>query len=84
VYAIDQQQKKYILHKNLGELEEELDNDSFFRANRKYIINLNYVRSYRAFEKVKLLIDLEAPVPNGPIIISQETAPLFRNWMRSV
>jgi len=81
VYVIDQGGKKYLAEKNLGELEEELDDSIFFRANRQYIININFVKGFKSFEKVKLQIDLIIPELNHCIIISQETAPAFRKWM---
>jgi DNA-binding LytR/AlgR family response regulator len=81
VYVIDKWSKKYILDKNLGELEEELDTAIFFRANRQYIININYIKGFKSYEKVKLQLDLINPELNYSIIISQETAPAFRRWM---
>jgi DNA-binding LytR/AlgR family response regulator len=81
VYVIDRYSKKYIADKTLSELEEELDSTVFFRVNRQYIVNINYVKSFKAFEKVKLLIDIIIPEINHSIIISQETAPAFRKWM---
>ena len=81
VYVIDRWGKKYLADKNLSELEEELDNTVYFRANRQYIININYVRGFKSFEKVKLLVDLTLPDINHSIIVSQEMAPHFREWM---
>lgn len=81
VYVIDRFSKKYISDKTLTELEEELDENIFFRANRQYIININYVRCFKPFEKVKLSVDLNIPEINHSITISQETAPAFRKWM---
>lgn len=81
VYVIDQAAKKYFADKNLGDLEEELDDSLFFRANRQYIVNINYVKGFKPYEKVKLLVDLTLPEINHSIIISQETAPAFRKWM---
>ena len=81
VYVIDKVSKKYICDKTLGELEAELDDLLFFRVNRQYIVNINYVKSFKSFEKVKLLIDLSIPEINHSIVISQETAPAFRKWM---
>lgn len=81
VYVIDRCSKKYVSDKTLTELEEELDNTSFFRVNRQYIVNINYVRSFKSHEKVKLLIDITIPEINHSIVISQETAPAFRKWM---
>ncbi|MFT3911143.1 MAG: LytTR family DNA-binding domain-containing protein [Ferruginibacter sp.] len=81
VYLIDKNEKKFIVDKTLNELEEELDNSLFFRANRQYIINLNFVKCYKAYEKVKLQVDLNISEKNHSIIISQITAPYFRKWI---
>lgn len=83
VYVIDRWGKKYLADKNLSELEEELDINIFFRANRQYIININYVRGFKSFEKVKLMVDLTLPEINHSIIVSQEMAPQFREWMHN-
>ena len=81
VFVVDKDGRKYLLDKNLSDLEEELDKDIFFRANRQYIVNINYVRSYKTYERVKLQLDLNISIPNHSIIISQETAPLFKKWV---
>jgi DNA-binding LytR/AlgR family response regulator len=81
VYVIDRHGKKYITDKTLNELEVELDDTVFFRANRQYIINLNFVRSFKAYEKVKLQVDLLVPEIDHFIVISQSTAPDFRRWI---
>jgi len=80
-YVIDKSGKKYMADKNLGELQEDLDTDVFFRANRQYIVNINYIRGFKSYEKVKLQVDLAIPELNYCIIVSQETAPAFRKWM---
>ena len=82
VYVIDKSGKKYMADKNLSDLELELD-ETFFRANRQYIINLNYVKGYKAYEKVKLIVDLTLPDLNHCVIVSQEMAPQFREWMHN-
>ena len=81
VYLIDKQRSKYIYDKNLSELESELDPAIFFRANRKYIVNINYIKSYKTFEKVKLVLELIIPEMQHQIILSQETAPDFKKWL---
>jgi two-component system LytT family response regulator len=80
VYIIDKNGKKYLVDKNLSDLEEELDTDIFFRANRQYIVNINYVKGYKTYERVKLQLELHLNL-NHCIVISQETAPLFRKWI---
>ncbi|QEC44414.1 LytR/AlgR family response regulator transcription factor [Pseudobacter ginsenosidimutans] len=79
VYAVDGSGKKYLADKKLSELEAELNTDLFFRANRQYIIGLNFIKGFKPFEKVKLQVDLT--VSDVLVIISQETAPAFRKWM---
>src|SRR5947208_588079 len=37
-YVIDKSGKKYMTDKNLTDLERELDNKTFFRASRQYIL----------------------------------------------
>jgi DNA-binding LytR/AlgR family response regulator len=82
VYIIDKNGKKFLVDKNLSDLEEELDPGTFFRANRQYIVNINYVKGYKSYERVKLQLDLHVNV-NHCIVISQETAPLFKKWIFS-
>jgi DNA-binding LytR/AlgR family response regulator len=81
VYLLDKYGYKYIYDHNLTSLESWLDIEMFFRANRKYLVNINYIKSYKAFEKVKLIIDLTVPGIEHRIIISQETAPFFKKWI---
>lgn len=81
VYVVDKEGKKYLSDKNLGELEQQLDEQVFFRANRQYIVNIGFVKSYKSYEKVKLQVDLTMPDLNHHIIVSQEMAPEFRRWM---
>jgi DNA-binding LytR/AlgR family response regulator len=81
VYVIDRLGKKYLADKNLSDLEEDLDANLFFRANRQYIVNINFIRGFKTYEKVKLQVELMIPDLNHNIIISQENAPQFRQWI---
>ena len=85
VFVIDGQTgKKYISDKNLAELEADLDKNIFFRANRKYIISINFLKAFRTFEKVKLSVDLNLPENGHQIVISQDTAKSFKRWVNEV
>ncbi len=81
VYLINSNNKKFLTDKTLSELESELDESIFFRANRQYIINLNFVKSYKPYEKVKIQVDLTIAENNHFIIVSQIAAPHFRKWI---
>lgn len=81
IIAVDREEKKYLCDKNLSALEAELDPSVFFRANRKYLINIHFVRSFKAYEKVKLEVYLNLPCNGHQIIVSQENAPMFKKWI---
>jgi DNA-binding LytR/AlgR family response regulator len=84
VYIFDKEGKKYLSDKTMNELEAELDDSVFFRANRQYIVNLNFIKSFKSYEKVKLQVQLNIPEVNHTIIISQKTAPDFRLWIMNL
>ena len=84
VYVIDKSGKKFLTDKNMNELELQLDPSCFFRANRQYIINLNFIKHFKPYEKVKLLLELNVPDLSHVVIISQKSAPEFRSWISTL
>lgn len=83
VYVVDKDGKKYMGDKNLSEMEAELDDINFFRANRQYIINLNYIKGFKSVEKVKLSVEMLLSEKLCPVIISQENSSQFREWIHN-
>ncbi|MCW3113869.1 MAG: LytTR family transcriptional regulator [Segetibacter sp.] len=85
VFVIDGQTgKKYTTDKNLAELESELDPGIFFRANRKYIISINFIKAFKPFEKVKIQVYLTLADLAHEIIVSQESSKYFKKWIDEV
>jgi DNA-binding LytR/AlgR family response regulator len=82
-FVVTKMEKKFMLDQNLKELEEELDPKTFYRANRKYIVNVDCIRGYKPYDKVKLLLEINTPV-NEEIVISQENAPSFKKWISEI
>lgn len=81
IFLVDKENRKYMAEKsNLSELEDELDGNLFYRANRKYIINANYIKRFKPLEKSKISVELTLPV-NEEIIISQENSASFKKWI---
>jgi len=81
VFVVAHDSKKYQFSKSLTDIEQELDADLFFRANRHTIVNINFIKAFTACECNKLKVDMKIHVPDTEIIISQETAPLFKTWL---
>ena len=83
-FLIDRNGKKYIIDEILSELEQELDKSKFYRANRQYIINIDFIRGYKTIEKVKIAVDMSTEADKFPIHISQDSAAGFREWIARV
>jgi len=82
VFIVDGRAQKFILDRSLNDLEKELDPTVFYRASRKYLVNMQYISRIRTFPKSKLLVELNPPAPEE-IIISQENVPAFKQWLGS-
>ncbi|SDL15476.1 LytR/AlgR family response regulator transcription factor [Siphonobacter aquaeclarae] len=63
---------------SMDELEEELDPDPFFRANRQFIIHVNSIDVIRNSFNGKLLVLLR---DGTEVMISREKAPVFKAWL---
>ncbi len=60
-YYIIHPSGRYRIAQSLNTLETVLNPTLFFRINRKYIINLNYLKTYNYWEKGKYIITLSTP-----------------------
>lgn len=79
VFATDVQGRRFILDRNLAELEGELDQMIFFRLNRKFISNVSAIEKFKP-ENGKIRIFLK-PAVREDVFVSKETAPGFRKWI---
>jgi DNA-binding LytR/AlgR family response regulator len=71
---------KYILdYVTLEEVEELLDPQLFYRANRQSIVHINAIQSIKPHENQKLTLTLKAPLKMEQDI-SREKAPGFKKW----
>ncbi|MBB4802345.1 two-component system LytT family response regulator [Flavobacterium nitrogenifigens] len=64
----------------MEELEQELDPNIFFRANRQFFIRAESIKSIANYFNAKLKIQLKLD-PEREVIISREKTPLFKQWM---
>lgn len=79
-FAVDFDAKEYTLDYNLEQLENELDPEQFFRANRKLIVNIVAVTKVNNEIGNKLKVEL-TPQPNFEIIVSRLKAGDFKIWL---
>ena len=84
IFLVDKDGRKFMAHaNNLTELMSHLNKKIFFRANRKYIININFIRKYKPFDRVKVEVELFIQSPET-VVISQENSSCFKSWIESL
>jgi DNA-binding LytR/AlgR family response regulator len=84
VFAVDKDNRKFLCETNsLADIEAVLDDKKFFRANRKYIVNADYITKFKSIDKSKINIELVLPL-NEEIIVSQENAAGFKKWISEI
>ena len=72
--------EKHILDfTTMEEIEELLDPQRFYRANRQFIVNIDAIQSVMPHENQKLSLTLKAPL-KMEVDVSREKAPVFKKW----
>lgn len=69
--------KRPLILRSLNQLEEQLDHNFFFRANRKFIINVQYISKIENWFNGGLLVEL---IENEKIEISRRQATKFKDY----
>lgn len=79
-YLVTRDGDREMLTQTMDELEDELDPDKFFRANRQFIIHIDSVGMIQneINGKQRVVIKQDRAVE---IIVSREKAPLLKKWL---
>jgi two-component system LytT family response regulator len=80
VCMVDGTGQKFILDQSLADIETQVDPAVFYRVNRKYLVNMSAIKRIKTYPKSKLLLEI-VPQVTEEIIISQENAAAFKQWM---
>lgn len=70
--------QKPMIHKSLNALDERLDDKVFFRANRKHMINLNWVDNIEPWFNGGLMVTLQG---GEKVEVSRRQATRFKDMM---
>jgi len=73
-------QRQFIMDESLQELEEQLDPQQFYRANRQVLINRDAIIDIEPYFNGRLLVNLK-PAHEDDVIISKARAGKFKGWM---
>jgi len=74
------EKKNYVVDFTLDKLENQLDPDLFFRANRQFILNINSITKVENWFNGKLIVKTNPPSAEK-IIVSRERARQFKEWI---
>lgn len=74
------QKQVYTITNSLDELMKQLDNETFYRANRQYIVNINAIETIAVYGQNQLQLQTR-PTSAEPIIISKNKVSEFKKWL---
>jgi DNA-binding LytR/AlgR family response regulator len=80
VFMLTFERQQYMTDHTIGELDELLDPEPFFRINRKFIVNIDAIQQMHAYSKSRVKLEL---LPESPMdaVVSVERSPGFKAWL---
>lgn len=79
-FVVDKHKNRLPINNTLDEIDQMLDPKSFFRVNRKYIVNFHGIDEIHTYFKGRLKLKLNPHIEDD-IIVSTEKSPIFKSWL---
>ena len=79
-YAFTKEGRNYLLDTTLEGLESELAPETFFRVNRKFYVNIHYIKDIISYTNSRLQIKLQK-FAEQDIIVARERVKDFKTWL---
>ncbi len=79
-YAYTHEGRNYLLDTTLEALESELAPETFFRVNRKFYVNIHYIKDIISYTNSRLQIKLQKYAEQD-IIVARERVKDFKVWL---
>lgn len=80
IVYLQTQERSFPSDFTLDELEEILDEKKFFRANRQFIINSDYIKNIHTSPNYKVELEFQ---PQEEITVSRDRVKDFKDWLVS-
>jgi len=80
VYAQTTDNRQYVVDFTMEQLEQQVDNSQFYRANRQFIVNRKCITEVAFYFNGRLMVKIK-PEPPEHIVVSKARVPEFKNWM---
>ena len=82
VYLLLHNGKHYPVDMNLDDLQQQLDPQQFFRANRQFIVSRKSIQDMAVHFNGRLLLNLKVKTPEA-IYVSKERVSAFKRWFET-
>ncbi|MDX1629451.1 MAG: LytTR family DNA-binding domain-containing protein, partial [Fulvivirga sp.] len=79
-YIVTKEGKKLPHDQSLEIIDEQLNPDDFFRANRQYIVSFESISEIHPYFKGRVKIHLTPP-EEDEVVISADKTPIFKKWL---
>ncbi|RKD91950.1 LytR/AlgR family response regulator transcription factor [Mangrovibacterium diazotrophicum] len=80
-FILDREEKMLAIDSSLDQLGKQLDPQRFFRVNRNFLVNLNFVSDVIIYSGSRLKVKLKNGHQPGDILVSREKVNAFKEWM---
>lgn len=72
--------KKYDLDYSLDQLQKMVNPEQFFRINRNFLVNINYIEEIISYSSSRLKLKLKSET-SSDLIVSRDKVSEFKRWM---
>jgi len=79
-FMLTKNNRNYLVDYSLDELSEILGSKKFYRVNRKYIINIDFIDDIISYTNSRLKLKMN-PATEDEIIVSRERVKGFKTWL---
>jgi two-component system LytT family response regulator len=80
VHGCTHANQTYLMEQTVEELNRQLNDKQFFRANRQYIVNRAAIKEAEFYFNGRLLLKL-SPASKNDVLISKVRVPVFKDWI---
>jgi len=79
-FLVTQLNESFGINYSLEQLEEMLNPDEFFRANRKFLVRFAAIKNMWSYSRSRVKLELQPPAPDD-VIVSTERSAAFKEWL---
>lgn len=80
VFLMSFKGERFLVDQTLQELEEDVNPENFFRANRQMLVHIDAIQEVKPYFKGRVILSLEPSIEEDVVVSSNKT-PEFKDWL---